>query len=332
MNEKESPTPSVSKKTPKLGVVGLGLMGTSIATNLLLAEHSVVGIAPIASDFDHAKSQIVKQLQHSQTLGLLNHSIDYYLNNFELSMDYNTLHDCFLVMECVIEDIEIKKSVFEKIESVVSYDTIMGTNTSAIPISYLQQFLKVPCRFMGIHWAEPAYATRFLEIICGEQTSEDKANTLFQLAISWGKEPTLLKKDIRGFITNRLMYAVYREGLALEAENVATLEDLDKCFRYDVGSWISLMGIFQRMDYIGIDAFSEMLKTQLPLLSNADTVPTIMETILANQWRGIYSQNGLYQYTKEEAEAWESAFAQFNKEMYHLANKYPYEFKNNIDE
>ncbi|GAA5220002.1 hypothetical protein GCM10025777_06320 [Membranihabitans marinus] len=306
-------------------------MGTSIATNLLLSDYSVKAIAPIPSDFETARTQIEKQLFHSESLGLLNKPVAEYLKEIKISYDYSELKDCFLVMECVIEDFDIKVDIYNKIEACVDEHAIIGTNTSAIPISSLQEHLKYPDRFVGIHWAEPAYATRFLEIICGEKTDLEKANFLFNTAKSWGKEPTLLRKDIRGFITNRLMYAVYREGLALEQDKKASIEDLDKCFRYDVGSWISLMGIFQRMDYIGIDHFSKMLDKNLPNLSNCEEIPPIMAELLEVKARGIYSQKGLYEYTAEEAKHWEESFAEFNNEMYHLANKYPYEFKSKND-
>src|SRR5690606_1215305 len=156
---------------------------------------------------------------------------------------YSKLQPRVIVLECVIEDRHIKASVYKKIEDVVPEHTLIGTNTSAIPISSLQPYLKHPCRFMGIHWAEPAYATRFVEITCGADTDPEKAQKVSTWAEGWNKEPILLQKDIRGFITNRLMYAVYREALTLEEEQVATMQDLYKAARYEMGSWISVMDI-----------------------------------------------------------------------------------------
>jgi len=162
-----------------------------------------------------------------------------------------------------------------------------------------------------------------MEITCGETTDIKYAEWAFNLAHYWGKEPTLLRKDIKGFITNRLMYAVYREIFHLIDNNKATMEDVDKAFRYDVGSWITLMGLFRRMDYTGLDDCAEMFKNLFPQLSNSDGVPAVMSAIVHENGRGIQNLKGLYQYSKKEAKAWEDAFAAFNEDIFRLAALYP---------
>lgn len=317
---------NISKPIPEemeVGVAGLGLMGSSIIVSLLAAGHRVKAIAPIAEDLHGAEKKIKLQLENCARLGLLKKSIAYYLDKVEITMDYHSLAGCGLVMECVIEDISIKARVYRKITDVVADDTIISSNTSALAITLLQQQVSVPERFMGIHFAEPAYATRFLEITCGEQTRREYTDRIFHLAHSWGKEPTLLQKDIKGFITNRLMYAVYREIFHLIETGKTNLEDADKAFRYDVGSWITLMGIFRRMDYTGLADHAEIFKTIFPNLSNSADVPAIMEKIVREHGRGIQNLNGLYQYSPAEAAAWARAFAAFNEDIYHLAAMYP---------
>jgi len=311
-----------SKDKKPIGIVGLGLMGSSIAVALVVSEYPVIAIAPISSDLQHAPEHIQNQLRHCQELNLLNAPIGSYFANINLTENYEELKKCSVVIECVTEEEDIKSTVYTEIEQRVTDSTTIGTNTSAIPISQLQKHLKYPKRFLGIHWAEPAYATRFLEITCGKQTEMDTAKRIFQIAHDWNKEPTLLRKDIRGFITNRLMYAVYREGLALHEKGIAGLEELDKAFRYDVGSWITLMGIFQRMDYRGIDACATALKNLFPLLSNCQEVPRIMKDMVEIRAKGIHNLEGLYSYTEEEGHRWDKAFSQFNKDIYHLADAY----------
>lgn len=311
---------SLDKKL--IGVVGLGLMGSSIATALVSSEYSVIGLAPIPSDLQQAPGHIQNQLCHCKELDLLQAPIDLYFKKVDITDDYQELERCHIVIECITEEESIKSNVYKKIEQNVPSNTIIGTNTSAIPISHLQKHLKHPGRFLGLHWAEPAYATRFLEITCGDQTEMVYANEVFQIAPNWNKEPTLLRKDIRGFITNRLMYAVYREGLALHEKGVASLEDLDKAFRYGVGSWITIMGIFRRMDYIGINNYTHALKSLLPLLSNSQRVSKPMKEMVEIKARGIHNLKGLYSYTDEDARRWEEAFSQFNKDMHHLIDAY----------
>lgn len=306
-----------------LGVVGLGLMGSSIVVALLAAGHQVVAIAPRADDLHEGPPRIKQDLQRCAQSGLLKGPVSKYLEQLTISDDYSLLTPCRLVLECVIEKIEIKKSVFTTISSYVAADAIIGSNTSAIPISTLQQYVPHPERFLGIHWAEPAYLTRFLEITCGTQTDHQKAEWVQALAHGWGKEPTLLRKDLRGFITNRLMYAVYRELFHLVENGKATLEDVDKAFRYDAGSWMTLMGIFRRMDYLGLKDYGEILTRTFPQLSNSDKVPAVMQKMVDTNARGVQNALGLYEYTEEEARQWEEAFAVFNQEIYELSLKYP---------
>jgi 3-hydroxybutyryl-CoA dehydrogenase len=226
-------------------------------------------------------------------------------------------------LECVIELSDIKKDVYGKIEAVVHQDAIIATNTSAIPISELQNFVVHPERFLGVHWAEPSYFTRFMEIICGNRTDVRFAEWVYELAHYWDKEPTMLKKDIRGFVTNRLMYAVYREGLHLVTSGKTTLEDVDKAFRYDVGSWITLMGIFRRMDFMGLKDYHETFKAVFPQFCNDEHIPALMQKMVDTDAQGTRNCLGLYEYTKDEASRWEEAFTLFNADIYRLAARYP---------
>ncbi|GAB2781622.1 3-hydroxyacyl-CoA dehydrogenase family protein [Rhabdobacter roseus] len=306
-----------------VGVVGLGLMGSSIVVALLLAGHRVVAIAPLPEDKNLGPKRINEYLAQCAQSGMLAAAPAKYLAQLTVTDDYAQLADCRLVLECVIEKLDVKKSVFSKIATYLATDAIIGSNTSAIPISTLQQYVPQPERFLGIHWAEPAYLTRFLEITCGQQTTPANAEWVLELAHHWGKEPTLLRKDVRGFITNRLMYAVYREIFHLIENQKATLEDVDKAFRYDAGSWMTLMGIFRRMDYLGLADYAEMLKTAFPQLSTTDQVPALMQRMVDTHARGVQNARGLYPYTEEEARQWEEAFALFNQDIYHLSSKYP---------
>lgn len=313
MNEPSSLAP--------VGVVGLGLMGSSIVAALLVAGHPVRAIAPVAHEAPQAPGRIAAQLRQCREAGLIG-TLQPYLDALATSDDYATLAGCVLVIECVVEKPEIKSAVYQKITAAVGADCIIGSNTSAIPISELQKFVAIPARFLGIHWAEPAFMTRFLEITCGDQTDPVFASRIFEMAHGWGKEPTLLKKDIRGFITNRLMYAVYREIFHQIENGRATREDVDKAFRYDAGSWMTLMGIFRRMDYVGLKDYETMLARIFPQLSNSTDVPEIMQQMVREGARGVHNDRGLYPYEAGEGSHWDEAFARFNQEIHDLAAEY----------
>lgn len=316
---------SIKTNEIRVGVVGLGLMGTSVVTALLIAGHRVNAVAPLHGDMAHAHQRVHEQLSHCRKASLLTEPIDWYLKQLVISQEYTTLSSCKVVLECVIEEMKVKESVYKKIADVTAIDTVIASNTSAIPISQLQMNIPYPERFLGIHWAEPAYMTRFLEITCGSKTSPLYASWVFDLAHHWGKEPTLLRKDIRGFITNRLMYAIYREMFSIIEKGGATLEDVDKAFRYDAGSWITLMGIFRRMDFMGLKDFHRIFENVFPTLCNSEKVPELMQVLVQKKLRGTMDAQGLYRYTPEEARKWDEAFALFNEDIYRLAARYPYD-------
>jgi 3-hydroxybutyryl-CoA dehydrogenase len=314
---------SFDTKNIGIGVVGLGLMGCSITTCLLIAGHPVVAVAPIPVDLKHAKSRILEHLRKSQEEGLVKHSPEYYFDHLAITEDYSLLKDCRLVIECTIENIDIKRSVYNKIEDVISTDALLTSNTSAIPISILQKETRHPNRFLGLHWTEPSHTTRFLEVICGEVSDIAKAEYLYELSHRWGKEPILVRKDIRGFITNRLMYAMYREAFYLVENGYATVEDVDRSCRNNAGYFMTLVGVFRWMDLTGVPAYHTVMKDLFPTLNNDTAVPKLIDDIVKKGGKGIANAHGFYEYTDEEARLWEETYKDFSYEIRELALKYP---------
>ena len=306
-----------------VGVVGLGLMGASIVTALLLNGQKVIALAPIESDLDKsAKKRIRKSLEECNSQGITTSIPEELLNNITFTTSYNDLKCCWIVMECVIENLEIKKKIYENIEKVVDVNVIITSNTSAIPISTLQGHLKVPQRFFGMHWAEPAYTTRFLEIVCGKKSPEKIGEKLYKIAVSWGKEPTLIRKDIQGFITNRLMYSLYREAFYLVENGYATIEDVDRACKNDAGHWLTFCGPFRYMDLTGLQAYHAVMKNLFENLSNSTQVPKLINDIAQSGGNGIFNGKGFYNYTAEESKAWELAFEKFAFDINRLSTKY----------
>ena len=111
---------AINTKDIQVGIVGLGLMGCSITTCLLMANHPVVAVAPLAADLDHASDRIRGHLQGAYHEGLIHNEPEHYLSNLIITDDYKKLADCKLVLECIIENVDIKKEVYKKIEDVVS--------------------------------------------------------------------------------------------------------------------------------------------------------------------------------------------------------------------
>lgn len=311
------------KSTIDTGVVGLGLMGCSIATCLLIARHKVIAVAPIPADLLLAKKRITAHLKRSFKEKLIKHKPEHYLKNLVITEDYAALKKCKLVIECTIENMDIKKTVYKKIEDVIAPTALMASNTSAIPISLLQEQTTRPERFFGLHWAEPSHTTRFLEIICGNKSDIKKGEYLYKLSHNWGKEPTLVRKDIRGFITNRIMYAAYREAISLVENGYATVEDVDRACRNNAGYWMTLVGVFRWMDLTGVPAYHTVMKDLFPTLNNETKVPKLIDDIVKKGGKGVSNANGFHKYTPEEARLWEETFTDFSYDIRALALKYP---------
>jgi len=306
-----------------VGVVGLGLMGCSITTCLLMAGHRVIALAPLPIDLENAEKRIRGHLQKSLEEGIVSENPDFYFEKLSITENYEHLSPCDIVMECTIENIEIKRAVYTKIEAVISSTAILTSNTSAIPISILQAEVKYPRRFVGLHWAEPSHTTRFLEVICGDKTDISNAEYLYEISYKWAKEPTLVRKEIRGFITNRLMYAMYREACFLVENGYASIEDVDRACRNNAGYWMTLVGVFRWMDLTGVPAYHTVMKDLLPTLSNQTTIPDLINEVVESGGKGVLNAKGFYDYTEEEARMWEETFQEFSYEIRNLALKYP---------
>ena len=306
-----------------VGVVGLGLMGCSISTCLLIAGHTVVALAPIPSDMEHAEQRIRGHLEKSRQEGMIQGAAGEYMERLTITENYAALSGCRLVIDCTIENLDIKRSVYARVEAVISGDALLASNTSSIPISILQKQTTHPRRFFGLHWAEPSHTTRFLEIICGADSELELGEYLYELSHHWGKEPTLVRRDIRGFITNRLMYALYREGFYLVENGYATVEDVDRACRNNAGYWMTLVGMFRWMDLTGVAAYHTVMKDLLPTLCNDTAVPRLIDDIVQAGGRGVSNARGFYSYTEQEAKLWEETFQEFSYEIRDLALRYP---------
>jgi 3-hydroxybutyryl-CoA dehydrogenase len=307
----------------RIGVVGLGLMGSSITTCVLAAGHEVTSLTRHIEKANEARKRILNFLKQLRQEGILKEDPNTVIQRFTITDDYSLFADHEVVIESIIENLDDKKRVFQQLENVLSPTAIIGSNTSAIPVTILQNGLKHPERLLGIHWGEPAHVLRFLEVICGNQSDIKYAEKIVTLAESWGKEPSLVKKDIRGFITNRLFYAMMREAIHLVEKGYATIEDIDRTCRNDMGYWITFAGLFRFMDLTGIPAYLVVMKDLFPTLDNSGKAPAFIEKLVASGAKGVSNAHGFYPYTKASAEKWEKLFIEFSYEIRKLSEKYP---------
>jgi 3-hydroxybutyryl-CoA dehydrogenase len=314
-------TNAINLSSP-VAVIGLGLMGRSIAACLLASGHRVTGVTDNLDASANAPERIRELLDEMKSEGLLQEDPSAVIPRFRLTADLSEIADATIVFESVTEDLKLKRELFCSAEAIVSPDCILATNTSALPVSLLQEGAQHPERMLGIHWDEPAHVTRFLEIIPGKATADAYLDRVAALAPGWGKEPSTLRKEIRGFITNRISYAMFREACHLVDSGVCSVEDVDRSLRNDVGWWIPFAGPFRYMDLMGVQGYHRVMKDLLPDLSSAPGIPKLMRDVVESGGRGIANGRGFYQYTPEEAKAWENAFLEFNYKIRRLTAEY----------
>ncbi|MDB6059792.1 MAG: mmgB, partial [Verrucomicrobiales bacterium] len=191
---------SKASNTECVAVVGLGLLGRGIAACFLAHGFRVIGIDRNADQHTEARQQLGLMMGELVEFGGFDSKLrDKWQKRYVPTQDFESVKECSFIVESVTEDIAAKEAVFDELESRLAASIVIATNTSAIPISQLQQRRKVPARFVGMHWAEPAHATRFMELVRGAQTSDETLQVTAAMARRLGKEPCICQKDIPGF-------------------------------------------------------------------------------------------------------------------------------------
>jgi len=307
----------------RIGIVGLGLLGRGIATCLLANGFSVKAYNRTARRASTAVNKIGAALAEMVRRKVSPRgAVKNWRERFTLVRSLEELGDCPFVIESVREDLKLKREIFRKLEASMEPTGVIASNTSSLPISVLQQGRLHPERFIGMHWGEPAEILRFLEIVPGKQTSAGTVRITRRLAEACGKDPSVLKMDIRGFVTNRMMYAMLREALYLVESGVADLETVDRSFRNDIGWWAAIAGPFRWMDLTGIPAYDTVAQGLFPKLSNAKTVSKLMREVVDSGAQGISNTKGFYKYSKSSARCWKRAWVDFTYDIAALVAKY----------
>jgi len=230
----------------KIVVCGAGVMGGGIAQVCANAGYEVWMYDLKEEYAQGGKDKIAAGLDKQVARGkMTEQQKEELLSRLHPTTDINCTADAQLVMEAVLENIQVKKDLFAKIEAVCPADTIIGTNTSYIPISTLAEDMVHPERFLGMHYFNPVYAMKLLEIIRGDKTGDAAFEAALAFAPTIGKTPVSVKKEVPGFIVNRLNKAVQAEAMYLLHEGVASIEDIDKAAKLGLNY---PMGPFEMMD------------------------------------------------------------------------------------
>ena len=310
-------------KIDPVGLVGFGLMGQGIATCLLSRGFSVRIYDADRRAYARGGSRIDGALQELVRRRLLRAAVRRtWRERVQFCASFDEFAPCPVIIESVPEDLELKQQLFRELEAVVASRAILASNTSSLPISLLQSGLRNPARFIGMHWGVPSELVPFFEVIPGKRTSTRTVNMAREFGAACGKEAIVLKEDIRGFIGNRLMYAMLREACHLVDSGIADMATVDRAFRNDIGWFATFAGPFRWMDLTGIPAYAAVMEGLLPKLSNRKSLPRVMQEVVKQNREGITSGSGFYKYGPGDATRWKKAWVEFTYQIKMVAERY----------
>jgi len=234
----------------KIGVLGAGSMGSGIAQVAATAGHQVILLDNNLASLEKAMQKLQKILSRLVEKGRIDRSTaDDIFGRIETGKSTSDFSECGLVIEAIVENIEIKRSVFQDIEQQVSEHCILASNTSSLSIAAIAASCKIAERVVGIHFFNPAPLMPLVEIIPAIQTSDQVLKSSRDLIDSWGKI-TVQAKDTPGFIVNRVARPFYGEALRIYEEGIADFATIDWAMK-EIGGF--RMGPFTLMDFIGND-------------------------------------------------------------------------------
>ena len=278
----------------KIGVVGAGAMGNGIAQVAAQIGYDVV-MRDIEMRFvEGGMNNIERFLSKSVEKGKIDASEkDTIIGRIKGTIDMDDLKDVDFVVEAVIEDLDLKKSVFKELDELCKPDVILASNTSSMSITEIAASTKRPDKVCGMHFFNPVPIMRLVEIIRGYSTSDETIKTTTELSQKMGKTTVEVKKDSPGFIVNRIMIPHMIEAIKIVEEGIASIEDVDKAVKNGLNY---PMGPFELMDLTGIDIayfvtqyfFNELNK------ENKWVAPNLLKTMVRAGKLGKKTGGGWY--------------------------------------
>ncbi|MCR9121710.1 MAG: 3-hydroxyacyl-CoA dehydrogenase NAD-binding domain-containing protein [Phyllobacteriaceae bacterium] len=280
----------------RVAIVGLGNMGPGMAARLARGGIAVTAhdIAPEA--IERARVMLKAAEAVLDALGMPR-AEEGTVRFAETIGD--AVADAELVIENVPESIAIKADVYRTIDGLIAQDTIVASDTSGIPITKLQAHISNPARMVGMHWSNPPHIVPMIEVIGGDQTAPEAVETIRDFIASLGLLPVLVKKDVPGFVENRVLYALLREVVDLVERGVIEPEDIDTCVSWGIGYKLAVIGPMALLDMAGMDIYHSVSSFLNDDLADRKDVAPLVARQIADGKLGIKSGEGIYAYTPE---------------------------------
>lgn len=273
----------------KIGVIGTGITGRGIAEVALRTGNIVVIKSRSSKALENALSEISRNLYK----GMSTEDAQILLRNVITTTNYEYLAQSDFIIESVIEDLSVKRDIFQRLDSICDSNVIMASNTSSLSISKIANGLKYPERVVGLHFFNPISKMKLIEIVKGENTSDDVLDKCVELAKKLNKTSVLVK-DTPGFVVNRLLFILINEACRMLEEGVSNIEDIDKAMKLGANH---PMGPFELADLIGIDLCGEIIENLYNTSQRSEFRPTkTLKDLAKNGHFGRRSGKGFYEY------------------------------------
>ena len=281
----------------RIAVIGAGLMGHGLAQVFALGGHDVT----IYDSFDASLKTVKERISTNlRDLGDDPRAVERVRPTGDLE---DCVREADYVVEAVSEDLPLKQKLFAAIESHVRDDTILASNTSVIPITEIMRGLRRRERALGTHWWNPPYLVPLVEVIGTEWTSPAAIDWTMRLHSAVGKTPAHVKKDVPGFIGNRLQHALWREAIALVEHGICDAETVDTVIKAAFGRRLAVLGPLENADMVGTDLTLAIHKTVLPAIESRPGPSPYLEKLVADGKLGFKSGEGFRTWTPAQQAA-----------------------------
>jgi 3-hydroxybutyryl-CoA dehydrogenase len=281
----------------RIAVIGSGLMGHGIAQVFALAGHDVTITDSHKPSLATAKERIAKNLRD---LGDDERAVQRVTPIDGLA---DCVRDADYVVEAVLEDMPLKQKIFGEIEQHVRPDTILASNTSVMPITEIMKGLGDRSRALGTHWWNPPFLVPLVEVIGTQWTSAAAIDFTMKLHADAGKMPAHVKKDVPGFIGNRLQHALWREAISLEERGICDAEPVDQVIKAAFGRRLPVLGPLENADLIGTDLTLAIHQNVLADVESRPGPSPYLERLVAEGKLGFKSGEGFRKWSPDEQAA-----------------------------
>jgi len=281
----------------RIAVIGAGLMGHGIAQVFALAGHDVAIYDAFAASLATVKDRILANLRD---LGDEEGAV---ARVRPVAVLADAVRDADYVVEAAPEDLALKQKLFAEIEPHVRPDTILASNTSVIPITSIMEGLRDRSRALGTHWWNPPYLVPLVEVIETRWTSPNVVAWTMELHAAIGKKPAHVKKDVPGFIGNRLQHALWREAIALVEQGICDAATVDAVIKASFGRRLAVLGPLENADVVGTDLTLAIHRTVLPDIDGRGSPSPYLEKLVSDGRLGFKSGEGFRKWPAEQQAA-----------------------------